>query len=88
MGLISDAVKRSPVGHLFKFYNLLCDIVSVPRRTPEAWVHVRPVSTALSLASQHHEDRDLNVNGDLEHLDARVLARECLKIVGAAMGLS
>lgn len=87
-GSISDAVKRSPVGHLFKFYTLLCEIVSVPRRTPEAWVHVKSVSTASSLASQRSEDRDLNMNGDLEHLDARVLARECLKIVGNEMGLS
>ncbi|KAF9074107.1 hypothetical protein BDP27DRAFT_1399717 [Rhodocollybia butyracea] len=85
--LISDAVKRSSVGHLFHFYGLLCDIASVPRRTPEAWVHVRPVS----LASQHSGESNLKVNGEtkpqLEHLDARLLARECLKIVGTEMGV-
>ncbi|KAJ4490805.1 hypothetical protein J3R30DRAFT_3752338 [Lentinula aciculospora] len=81
--LISDAVKRSSIGHLFNFYTLLCEIASVPRRTPEAWVHVRPVLT-LQLEERGkvdgHEDQ-------LEHLDARMLAKECLKIVGNEMGV-
>ncbi|KAJ3718582.1 hypothetical protein DFJ43DRAFT_1159494 [Lentinula guzmanii] len=88
--LISDAVRRSTVGHLFHFYTLLCEIASVPRRTPEAWVHIRPLSTGS--VSQHSEERDLNghghINSHLEHLDARMLAKECLKIVGNEMGVS
>ncbi len=40
--LIADAVRRSTVGHLFNFYALFCEIGSVPRRTLEAWLHVRP----------------------------------------------
>lgn len=88
--LILDAVNRSSVGHLFKFYTLLCEIASVPRRTPEAWVHIRPASA--SIASRYSEEQDPKVEGridhQLEHLDARSLAKECLKIIGSEMGVS
>ncbi|KAF5376165.1 hypothetical protein D9757_009328 [Collybiopsis confluens] len=79
MTLISDALRRSPVGHLFSFYALLCEIAAVPRRTPEAWAHVRLVSMSLNSTGGN----ELH----LEHLDARMLARDCLKIVGAEMGV-
>ncbi|OBZ73105.1 Protein MON2 [Grifola frondosa] len=32
--LIADAVKRSTKAHLFHFYPILCEIVSIPRKTP------------------------------------------------------
>ncbi|KAJ7641694.1 hypothetical protein FB45DRAFT_900796 [Roridomyces roridus] len=65
--LIADAVKRSPVAHLFHFYPVLCEIASIPRQTPSSWV----VDKGSSVAE----------------LDARVLARECLKEVGREMGV-
>jgi hypothetical protein len=36
--LIADVVKRSPVAHLFYFYSVLCEIASISRKTPSAWV--------------------------------------------------
>ncbi|KAF8550522.1 hypothetical protein OG21DRAFT_397414 [Imleria badia] len=38
--LIADVVKRSSVAHLFCFYPVLCEIASIPRKTPAAWVSV------------------------------------------------
>ncbi|KAG2106226.1 uncharacterized protein F5147DRAFT_233970 [Suillus discolor] len=34
--LIADVVKRSPVAHTFYFYSVLCEIASIPRKTPSA----------------------------------------------------
>ncbi|KAJ3975915.1 hypothetical protein EV361DRAFT_886314 [Lentinula raphanica] len=86
---ISDAVKRSSVGHLFHFYALLCEIASVPRRTPEAWVHIRPLSagSVSHLSEEKHTQGDGQIDGHLEHLDARMLAKESLKIIGNEMGV-
>ncbi|KAF7290808.1 Protein MON2 [Mycena indigotica] len=64
--LIADAVRRSRVAHLFHFYPLLCEIASIPRRTPAAWVAVKQGA---------------------KELDARTLARECLKVLGKEMGV-
>ncbi|KAF8879578.1 guanine nucleotide exchange factor in Golgi transport N-terminal-domain-containing protein [Infundibulicybe gibba] len=41
--LISDAVKRSSVAHLFHFYPVLCEIASMPRKTPSGWVNTSDV---------------------------------------------
>jgi len=74
--LIADAVKRSSIAHLFHFYPVLCEIASIPRKTPSTWVLSRAV------------DRDSSLEGDEAiELDARVLARECLKEVGKEMGV-
>jgi len=37
-GLIADAVKRSSRAHMFHFYTLLCEIASLPRKSPNGWV--------------------------------------------------
>jgi hypothetical protein len=71
--LIADAVKRSSVAHLFHFYPVLCEIASIPRKTPSSWV--------LSRAA------DALGSDEAMELDARVLARECLKEVGREMGV-
>lgn len=65
--LLADAVKRSTIAHLFHFYPVICEIASIPRRTPSTWVMLQ--------------------NGEAEELDARVLARHCLKEVGKEMGV-
>ncbi|CAK5277941.1 unnamed protein product [Mycena citricolor] len=63
--LVSEAVKRSTLGHLFHLYPLLCEIAAVPRKAPAAWVLTE---------------------GRASELDARELARDCLKIVTGASG--
>ncbi|KAJ7664366.1 hypothetical protein DFH06DRAFT_322458 [Mycena polygramma] len=74
--LIADAVKRSSVAHLFHFYPVLCEIASIPRKTPSTWVLPR----AAGRSSSSEDDEAIE-------LDARVLARECLKEVGREMGV-
>ncbi|KAJ7449990.1 hypothetical protein B0H11DRAFT_323334 [Mycena galericulata] len=74
--LIADAVKRSSVAHLFHFYPVLCEIASIPRKTPSSWV----LSRAADKASSPERD-------EVTELDARVLARDCLKEVGREMGM-
>ncbi|KAJ6632164.1 hypothetical protein B0H10DRAFT_1976381 [Mycena sp. CBHHK59/15] len=74
--LIADAVKRSSVAHLFHFYPVLCEIASIPRKTPSSWVLSRAADASASLG-----------DGEAIELDARVLARECLKEVGKEMGV-
>ncbi|KAJ7752413.1 hypothetical protein DFH07DRAFT_520905 [Mycena maculata] len=69
--LIADAVKRSSIAHLFHFYPVLCEIASIPRKTPSSWV--------ASRAADKGEE--------VTELDARVLARECLREVGREMGV-
>ncbi|KAJ7842842.1 hypothetical protein B0H14DRAFT_3868774 [Mycena olivaceomarginata] len=74
--LIADAVKRSSIAHLFHFYPVLCEIASTPRKTPSTWVLPRAA------------DKDSSSEGaEAIELDARVLARECLKEVGKEMGV-
>jgi len=97
--LIADAVKRSSIAHLFHFYRLLCDIASIPRKTPSTWV--------LSEASHQHSSHSLAANrvseettgrgsigswdivgdGIAVELDARMLARDSLKEIGKEMGV-
>ncbi|KAJ7123851.1 hypothetical protein C8R43DRAFT_1098976 [Mycena crocata] len=74
--LIADAVKRSSVAHLFYFYPVLCEIASIPRKTPSSWV----LSQGTDKASPPETD-------EATELDARVIARECLKEVGREMGV-
>ncbi|KAJ6510816.1 hypothetical protein C8R45DRAFT_1207663 [Mycena sanguinolenta] len=74
--LIADAVKRSSIAHLFHFYPVLCEIASTPRKTPSTWVLPRPTA-----------DKGSSSGDEAIELDARVLARECLKEVGKEMGV-
>lgn len=90
--LIADAVKRSSVAHLFHFYPILCDIVSIPRKTPSAWLIAEAASPLFpSLPRTSTDHVDIASQGNIENLaldrvalelDARALARECLKLVG------
>ena len=91
--LIADAVKRSSRAHLFHFYPVLCEIVSIPRRSPSAWLP----PDALSLPNSALSPRGTAASGgeassDADHgrpveLDARSLVKECLREVGKEMGV-
>ncbi|PCH34907.1 hypothetical protein WOLCODRAFT_27538 [Wolfiporia cocos MD-104 SS10] len=95
MQLIADAVKRSPTAHLFHFYPILCEIVSIPRKSPSTWVMTTSatrgqsaVHLADSIATRPNALPKIS-NGDHRavELDARTLATECLKEVGRGMGV-
>ncbi|KAH7907589.1 hypothetical protein BJ138DRAFT_1137471 [Hygrophoropsis aurantiaca] len=86
--LIADVVRRSPVAHLFYFYPVLCEIGSIPRRSPSAWV--------LSSSSSSHDQQSPRLrigaadadDGKAVEIDARALTRECLRVLGQEMGTS
>ncbi|KAI0263538.1 hypothetical protein BC834DRAFT_827343 [Gloeopeniophorella convolvens] len=90
--LVADAVKRSPRAHVFHFYSVLCEIASVPRKAPSAWVMSDRLlaSTARDTVATRPGSRiaagGLSPNR-LVALDARTLARECLKEVGHELGV-
>jgi hypothetical protein len=94
--LIADAVKRSSRAHVFHFYTLLCEIASVPRKAPSAWIAAdRVVATGkekeqdgsrLSAQAAASVGRG-HVTPHVLSFDARVLARECLKEVGRELGV-
>ena len=123
--LVSDSIKRSTVAHLFHFYPVLCEIASIPRRSPTAWVlqasasdfdnnnkvnrgkHERDDSKGkgkLQKKESSNKEKstravadsaaaaaviaDGDVKGDVVELDARTLARDCLKELGREMGVS
>ncbi|KAH9049809.1 hypothetical protein EDB83DRAFT_2553433 [Lactarius deliciosus] len=85
--LIADSVKRSSRAHVFHFYALLCEIVSIPRKAASAWITLAPGAPAV------HPDHPLgrvvagSGHGHLVSLDARALARECLREVGRELGV-
>ena len=96
--LIADAVKRSSVAHLFQFYHGLCDIASIPRKTPSAWVMAdapSPLSPSSPIPNREYAGADTSQgkigtsvsNGKALELDARSLARECLRTVGQELGM-
>jgi len=95
--LIADAIKRSLVAHLFHFYPVLCDIASIPRKTPSAWVMAKvPLAPTLPAGSRlHSNETQLPQNnlsgsepsGKAVELDARTLARQCLREIGKEMGV-
>ncbi|KAH9934248.1 uncharacterized protein B0H18DRAFT_1082813 [Fomitopsis serialis] len=92
--LIADAVKRSSKAHLFHFYPILCEIVSIPRRTPSAWVPRDGLSLPNSALSPREGSAVSGgaADGDADHgrpveLDARSVVKECLKEVGKEMGV-
>ncbi|TFK71822.1 hypothetical protein BDN72DRAFT_409999 [Pluteus cervinus] len=82
--LISEAIKRSPLAHLFHFYPILCEIVSIPRKLPTTRTRVGGSNTVFASSQP---------NGNLPHpsvveLDARLLAKSCLQLLGKEMGVS
>ncbi|KAI0048499.1 hypothetical protein FA95DRAFT_1517415 [Auriscalpium vulgare] len=97
--LIADSAKRSTRGHLFHFYTVLAEIASVPRKAPSAWV----VSDQLFADTDREDARGGSADahahagsriaagglaaGRITALDARALARECLKEVGRELGV-
>ena len=102
--IIADSVRRSSRAHVFHFYALLCEIVSVPRKAPSAWVMAeRLVPGGRSKDKKddspiavrvHHPLGQVAMGagngsdtGRLVSLDARALARECLKEVGRELGV-
>jgi hypothetical protein len=86
--LVADAVKRSSVAHLFQFYPVLCEIASIPRPTPSAWVLPNShTKVGAGLNGTNVEEGTGNVDWAVR-LDARSLARACLKEIGKEMGLS
>lgn len=98
--LIADAVKRSPKAHLFHFYGILCDIASFPRKTPSAWIVPggSPRKPDISTPEKAKNSSGpspagiigtaTSVNSTLRpvELDARGLAKACLKEIGKEMG--
>ncbi|KAK2460493.1 hypothetical protein APHAL10511_007499 [Amanita phalloides] len=79
--LVADAVKRSSIAHLFHFYSVLVEIASKPRRTPAMPVVVRNGRVPPSSESSRGREQDM------VELDARVLARACLKEIGKELGV-
>jgi hypothetical protein len=108
--LVSDSIKRSTVAHLFHFYPVLCEIASIPRRSPTAsdsdkanrGKNERDDNKAKGkLQKKENKERstrtvadaavaaaDGDVKGNVIELDARTLARDCLKELGREMGVS
>ena len=120
--LVSDSIKRSTIAHLFHFYPVLCEIASIPRRSPTAWVLQASTSDSdnnkVNRGKNERDDgkakgrlqkkensnkekstravadaaaaviADGDVKGDAVELDARTLARDCLKELGREMGVS
>ncbi|KAG6844369.1 hypothetical protein H0H87_007445 [Tephrocybe sp. NHM501043] len=89
--LIADAVKRSTAAHLFHFYPVLCEIASIPRKTPSAWMVTSTTPSSLSILPTGHTSSGSNYGqsgANAVELDARILARTCLKEVGKEMGVS
>lgn len=88
--LIADVVRRSSVAHLFYFYSVLCEIASIPRKTPSAWVIMN------SSPSETNQERRGNLlrphigapeeGSDAMEVDARTLARKALQVLGKEMG--
>ena len=86
-GLIADAVRRSPKAHLFHFYHVFCEITSLPRKTPSAWLSSPPEHSAGNGRSRIAQEEQEKTKDFIE-FDARTLTRECLKAIGQEMGLS
>ena len=87
--LMADLVKRSVVAHLFHFYPVLLEIASLPRKAPSAWVIRTKVPSSAQPLANNHTKSGSDAQGSVEtiELDARTLARNCLKEVGKEMGV-
>jgi len=92
--LISDSIKLSTIAHLFHFYPVLCEIASIPRKVPTRWVahdsgntsHSNKLAESISYSSELEKEK--TGIPAVKELDARMLARECLREVGREMGVS
>ncbi|KAI6043590.1 hypothetical protein EDC04DRAFT_668532 [Pisolithus marmoratus] len=98
--LIPDIVRRSSVAHIFHFYTVLCELSSVPRQTPSAWILSPPSTPAPSIHGRVPEDKGTThwpgpstlthkvdaIGHEVTVVDARGLARECLRVLGAEIG--
>jgi len=98
--LIADSIKRSTVGHLFHFYPILCEISALPKKAPSAWISAgdwdythgrKEVTQKLGHGepkspSQVHPQPQDSVKS--REVDARSLARDCLRELGKEMGVS
>ncbi|PPQ90332.1 hypothetical protein CVT25_007734 [Psilocybe cyanescens] len=90
--VVADSVKRSTVAHLFHFYPVLCEIASIPRRSPtEIRIHrsLQTRADKIEVANGGTDTLDLSGTdgGAVAELDARTVARECLKEIGREMGV-
>ncbi|KAG1875783.1 hypothetical protein F4604DRAFT_1903720 [Suillus subluteus] len=86
--LIADVAKRSPVAHLFYFYSVLCEIASIPRKTPSAWVITNSLPPEKERGGNFLQPHigALEEGGDVMEIDARTLARKALQVLGKGMG--
>jgi hypothetical protein len=98
--LIADSVKRSSGAHMFHFYSLLCEIASVPRKAPSAWISADRLAILSGVPAEKEKEMETAATGRIRHpsnsrpgpgylvsFDARELARECLKEVGRELGV-
>jgi len=87
--LIMDAVQRSPKAHLFQFYHILCEMASIPRKPPSAWL-TSPGNKSSERDSTRSRvaGEEFDVSKEVTEFDTRSLARECLRQIGKEMGLS
>jgi len=91
--LISDSINLSTVAHLFHFYPVLCEIASIPRKVPTRWVAHDSGNTpsnklAGNVPHSSESEKEKTSIPTVKELDARILARECLREVGREMGVS
>lgn len=85
---MSDAAKRSPAALLFHFYSAICEIASIPRRTPAAWAFTQQSDLNHAKQGSRIKINRYQSAEDVAELDARILARDCLKIIGQEMGVA
>ncbi|KAH7886558.1 hypothetical protein F5I97DRAFT_1868110 [Phlebopus sp. FC_14] len=88
--LIADVVKRSPVAHLFYFYPIFCELSSLPRKTPSAWINAGAPASPHAQAEGDGPARARigmeEAQGKMIEVDARALSKECLTVLGKEMG--
>jgi hypothetical protein len=98
--LKADSVKRSSRAHLFHFYIRLCEIASVPRKAPSAWISADRLDVLPGVPAEkekeiepaatgwpHHPGSDKWGPCHLVSFDVRELARKCSNEVGRELGV-
>lgn len=83
--LVADAVRRSTKAHLFHFYPILCEIVSIPRKPPTAWV--MSGARRMSIEPRTSAAEEPSNDDHAIELDARTLVKDCLKELGRELGV-